>query len=426
VTRPSTSARLILMAFRETVPECDGPMAPTADRAHQGAAGNRRDPPCAGDAEDAKRAVSTRPRKGASTLVHRCEGDPHPTPGRAVLSGADRTGCGDSDGTRSPPPGNERAAAVPVIYLMTINSALGARKSLRPEIEFSTLVTWSSDSHAGEPTAEQTSGDRIGSRMWRSPSFAERAAFMLALMYANGFSALTSNLYYGNRVGSYYDPVSRYDFVIARPSEQPELWMAYLGGARTSYRRFGVERVLEYDRTRDGTSTALFFAAVDGDGQVAGGMRAQGPYLRAGQAHALVEWAGRDGAAALHAEISERIPAGVIEMKTGWVRHDAPRRVELTAALARVFVHSMALLNVRHALGTVAAHAVARWQTTGGVVSSRVAPVGYPDGRYLTSPMWWDRETFADLAAAEQLPRLIDESAQLCDVDRPGLSAPAA
>jgi hypothetical protein len=40
--------------------------------------------------------------------------------------------------------------------------------------------------------------------------------------------------------------------------------------------------------------------------------------------------------------------------------------------------------------------------------------------------MWWDRETFADLAAAEQLPRLIDESAQLCDVDRPGLSAPAA
>jgi hypothetical protein len=245
-------------------------------------------------------------------------------------------------------------------------------------------------------------------------------------MYANGFSALTSNLYYGNRVGSYYDPVSRYDFVIARPSEQPELWMAYLGGARTSYRRFGVERVLEYDRTRDGTSTALFFAAVDGDGQVAGGMRAQGPYLRAGQAHALVEWAGRDGAAALHAEISERIPAGVIEMKTGWVRHDAPRRVELTAALARVFVHSMALLNVRHALGTVAAHAVARWQTTGGVVSPRVAPVGYPDGRYLTSPMWWDRETFADLAAAEQLPRLIDESAQLCDVDRPGLSAPAA
>jgi len=201
--------------------------------------------------------------------------------------------------------------------------------------------------------------------------------------------------------------------------------MAYLGGARISYRRFGVERVLEYDETRDGKSTALFFAALDRDGQLVGGMRAQGPYRRADQAHALVEWAGRDGAATLRADIVERIPAGVIEMKTGWVRCDAPRRVELTAALARIFVHSMTLLNVRYVLGTVAAHAVRCWQTTGGVVSGRVTPVAYPDDRYLTSPMWWDREAYVDLTAAEQLPRLIDESAQLCQVGRPGLSTNA-
>jgi hypothetical protein len=69
------------------------------------------------------------------------------------------------------------------------------------------------------------------------------------------------------------------------------------------------------------------------------------------------------------------------------------------------------------------AQAVARWQTTGGVVSPRVAPVGYPDDRYLTSPMWWDRETYADLAAPNQLPLLIDESAQFCDAGRPGRSA---
>jgi hypothetical protein len=287
-------------------------------------------------------------------------------------------------------------------------------------------LTGSGNWHFSASVIEQFIEDRIASGVARNPHSVRRTSFMIALMYTNGFSALASAAYSGKRVGSYFDPFSECNFVIARPSEQPELWMAYLGGARTSYRRFGVERVLEYDKTRDGRSTALFFAALDSDGQVAGGMRSQGPYLYAGQAHALVEWAGRDGAAALHAEISARIPAGVIEMKTGWVKHDAPRRVELTAALARVFVHSMALLNVRHALGTVAAHAVARWQTTGGVVSLGVAPVGYPDGRYLTSPMWWDRETFADLAAAEQLPRLIDESAQLCDVDRPGLSAPAA
>jgi hypothetical protein len=100
--------------------------------------------------------------------------------------------------------------------------------------------------------------------------------------------------------------------------------------------------------------------------------------------------------------------------------------MELTAALARVFVHAMMLLNARHALGTVAAHAVRCWRTTGGVVSTTVTPVGYPDDRYLTAPMWWDRQTYADLAAADQLPRLIDESAQLVAFGRPGLPASAA
>jgi hypothetical protein len=79
-------------------------------------------------------------------------------------------------------------------------------------------------------------------------------------------------------VGSYYDPSSGCHFVVAPSAAQPDLWAAFLDGARSSYRRFGVERVLEYEQTRDGKSTALFFVALDGDGQVAGGMRAQGPY----------------------------------------------------------------------------------------------------------------------------------------------------
>lgn len=270
------------------------------------------------------------------------------------------------------------------------------------------------------------------SRAWYSAALGNEApvarprVFTILLVYTKGFSALTSNAHSGNRVGSYYDPSAGCHFLVARPSAQPDLWTAYLEGARTSYRRFGVERVLEYEKTRDGKSTTLFFAAVDHDGQVAGGMRVQGPYLHPDQAHAVAEWAGHDGTETLRAEICERIPSGVIEMKTGWVCRDAPRRVELTAALARVFVHSVTLLDVRYALGTVAAHAVRCWQTTGGVVSRTVTPVAYPDERYLTAPMWWDRETYADLAAADQLPRLIDESAQLCGIGRPELPAPTA
>jgi hypothetical protein len=53
------------------------------------------------------------------------------------------------------------------------------------------------------------------------------------------------------------------------------------------------------------------------------------------------------------------------------------------------------------------------------VVSVNVAPVAYPDDRYLTRLMWWDRDTYADLTAPQQLPQLLDESAQLRGLARP-------
>jgi hypothetical protein len=225
-----------------------------------------------------------------------------------------------------------------------------------------------------------------------------------------------------DEISAYFAASSGCQLVIATPSAEPTLWEAFLQGARVSYRRHGVERVLEYDNVVGGHQTALFFAAVTSNGRVVGGMRAQGPYLAAGQAHALQEWAGRSGSNELRREITQRIPAGVIEMKTGWVDDDFHHRHELSAALARIFIHSMTLLDARYAMCTVGAHAVQRWQTTGGVVSSAVAPVAYPDDRYLTKLMWWDSQNYHKLAAAEQLPLVIKEAAQLAN---PSAAMPA-
>ncbi len=216
-------------------------------------------------------------------------------------------------------------------------------------------------------------------------------------------------------IGSYPDTESGYEILVATPSQRPDLWALYLRGAGKSYRRHGVEKVLEYDRICDGSTTAVFFLAMDDAGNAVGGMRAQGRYHSAFQAHALEEWDGRPGAVQVIKEISERIDDGVIEMKTGWVSDDATHRNELSNALARMFVHAMALLGVRHAFCTVAVHAVKRWATTGGVTSNEVTPVAYPDDRYLTTMMWWDRTTLADLATPNQLPRIIAESAALME-----------
>lgn len=220
--------------------------------------------------------------------------------------------------------------------------------------------------------------------------------------------------------GPYCYSAAGYEIHVAKPQQSRDIWTEYLSGALTSYRRFGVQSVLEYDSVVPGDSTSWFFAAVGTGGAVLGGMRVQGPYDWAEQAHALSEWAGQDGFDQLYRDIEGRRPHGVIEMKTGWVAAHAPRKRELTAALARVFLHAIRLTGVRYALGTVATHAVPKWSTTGGEISSEVTPVAYPDQRYRTVPMWWDR----DKPLMPKLAALMDDEHRRLRISGiPGISA---
>ena len=140
-------------------------------------------------------------------------------------------------------------------------------------------------------------------------------------------------------LGQYLESSSGCRFVYARPQDDPELWRAYLRGAADSYRRFGVERVLEFDSICSGEGTTLFVAAIDEAGHVVAGVRAQGPYRQVDEPHALVEWAGRPGTAALRRGIAARIDEGLLELKAGWVSADSPLRHALTPALARTAFH---------------------------------------------------------------------------------------
>ncbi len=213
--------------------------------------------------------------------------------------------------------------------------------------------------------------------------------------------------------GDYFDPSSGRLFIVARPADQPELWASYIDGAWLSYRQHGVEGVVDYDRVRDGNTTALFIVAVEFDGRVVGGMRLLGPYSRVEQAYALREWAGREGTSALRRQIAERLSDGVCEIKAVWVDSSAARHDQLTAAMSRIFVHALSLMDVRYTFCTAASHAVPRWQSGGGVVSTDVAAVPYPDDRYRTLLMWWDRLTVFRSLTGEQARAIQYESQQL-------------
>jgi hypothetical protein len=106
--------------------------------------------------------------------------------------------------------------------------------------------------------------------------------------------------------------------------------------------------------------------------------------------------------------INDRVPFGVLEMKTAWTTDDRDSARRVSHALARTIFHAMALLDVQFGVATCAPHVLERWLTSGAVVAP-IPATPYPDERYRTKMMWWDRRTFANHAAPDQLPKILDE-----------------
>ena len=212
---------------------------------------------------------------------------------------------------------------------------------------------------------------------------------------------------------SWRDADTGCEIVLAHPAGEPELWEEFVKGAQRSYRKHGVECALSLDTMRDGEDTALFYVALDHSGQVVGGLRAKGPYRDADESHAVLEWAGHPGEDAVRKMITDRLPFGVVEMKSAWVS-DAPDRSQmLTRTLARTAFPTMAVLGAQFILATAAAHVLDRWRSSGGVVATKVPAAPYPNRHYHTRIMWWDRSTFANHAEPMQLSKILREMRNL-------------
>jgi hypothetical protein len=204
--------------------------------------------------------------------------------------------------------------------------------------------------------------------------------------------------------------------MVSRPLTEPDLWAEYVEGAQRSYRVHGVERAIDMADIRQAEDTALFFAAVDETGRVVGGVRAKGPYRSADEAHAVVEWAGQPGLQAVRKMITDRLPFGVVEMKTAWVTDDPDRNRGLAKTLARSAFPTMALLDVQFLMATASSQVLDLWRSSGGIVASKIPSTPYPDERYRTKMMWWDRRTFVNHAEPKQLSKMLIEMAELNEV----------
>ncbi|MBW0017198.1 MAG: hypothetical protein JO236_06610 [Mycobacterium sp.] len=220
------------------------------------------------------------------------------------------------------------------------------------------------------------------------------------------------NIWLDRRTG-WRDQATGCRICVCTPEAEPRLWAQYLDGALRSYRRHGVESVLDFDAIRDGGDTALFFAAHDSDGALVGGTRVVGPLESPEHSHALVEWDGNKGREAVRRMIANRLPFGVGEFKSAWVDSSGSSRGGLTRALARTALPAMTLLGVQFVMATSAAHVLEQWRSSGGVVAAAVPAAAYPNENYRTKLMWWDRRTLATNAEPQQFKLMCAEDAEL-------------
>jgi hypothetical protein len=211
---------------------------------------------------------------------------------------------------------------------------------------------------------------------------------------------------------SWRDPDISATLVLSQPTLDPELWAEFSRGAERSYRKHGVECALDIDALRSGADTVMFFAMIDDAGRMVGGLRAKGPLQSADDSHAIVEWAGQPGQRAVRDMITDRLPFGVLEMKAGWVIDDSDRNRFLIDALARSGCNITALLGCQFMMATAAAHVLKQWRTAGGVVAP-IPAAPYPDNRYQTKMIWWNRRDFVKHAVPQQAAKIRMETQRL-------------
>lgn len=206
----------------------------------------------------------------------------------------------------------------------------------------------------------------------------------------------------------WWDADAQCTMVMSQPDLEPDLWLEYLDGAERSYRKYGVQDALDVAEISDGHDTAMFWAALNPSGQVIGGVRAKGPLTGADDSHAVVEWDGQPGLAAVRKMIDDRVPFGILEMKSAFVTGNSDSTKGVTRALARSGFHAMAAMNLQFCMATSAPHVLDKWRSSGGVVAS-IPATPYPDPRYRTKMMWWDRRTFIRHAEPGQVSRIFNE-----------------
>lgn len=205
---------------------------------------------------------------------------------------------------------------------------------------------------------------------------------------------------------SFVDTRSGCVFYLTTPRARPDLWAGYLAGALAAYQHYQVQQALDYEQTRSGDTTTLFFAAVDPGGRVVAGIRVQGPYSDVDDVVSARPWWGRPAGVGLRRVLAQRILIGMTEVRGMWIDRTCEQRRLLGPAIARCMAHAPLVCDVPFSFGTVASFTIARARSAGAAVLGDLPATAYPDQRYRTVPLLWDTSRYAVMADSDQYDQL--------------------
>jgi molybdopterin/thiamine biosynthesis adenylyltransferase len=223
----------------------------------------------------------------------------------------------------------------------------------------------------------------------------------------------------GNSIGrryrygsSFVDQDSGVRFEGHHPLERPDLWKIYLNEAEGKYRSHGFEGTLRRQELEDGHDVPLFFLGFNAEGEPVAGVRFHGPLEGSHQAFLMEEMADSPEIEDIQALIESEIRLGTIEVKGAWSKGAAVTGVRLIAAITRSATHAMNWLGTEFAIAAVS-DTLEEVGTPAGGRKFGTASVPYPDERYRTICVSWERSRSYELCTPPHQQALRRENEEL-------------
>ena len=211
---------------------------------------------------------------------------------------------------------------------------------------------------------------------------------------------------------SFIDEASGVRFEGHHPLERPDLWRRYLDDAEGKYRSYGFEGTLRRRELEEGRGVPLFFVGFAPDGEPVAGLRFHGPLESRWDAALMEELASLPEIGEIGDLIEREARLGVIEAKGGWAKGASTLGVRMVATISRMMTHAATWLGAERTIAAVSDQLIPVGKVAGGEVLSRNW-VPFPDERYRTYAVTWQRGRSYDLADDDNRRALRREAEQL-------------